>query len=228
MKRTVVFILVVCCLVASAYTLCFKSITAKVSGENELKIVVDAGHGGMDGGVTGVKTGEKESNINLKIAFALSSVLEDAGFQVTMTRKTEYGLTDGKGKWSKRKDMQIRKEIIQNSRPSLVLSIHQNFYPTGSARGGQVFYLKGDENAKRLALCVQESLNGLYAKRGVKGRVATPSKYYILNCSSAPSIIVECGFLSSATDDTLLAMDTHRIAIAKSIFSGVARYYSMI
>ena len=228
MKKTVVLILVVVSLVVSAYTVCLRCVSSNVITLNSLRVVVDAGHGGMDGGVTGVKTGAKESDINLKIAFALNSLLEDAGFEVVMTRKTQYGLTDGKGIWTKNADMRIRKEIIQNSNPSLVVSIHQNFYSSKTTRGGQTFYLMGDEQGKNFALCLQSALNGLYGEYGVKDRVATPSNYYIVKCSSVPSVIVECGFLSNPADDELLSTNTHQLAIAKSIFSGIARYYSSL
>lgn len=227
-KKYLCFILVLCCLVVSAYTLCIKGDFVGVSANEELHVLIDAGHGGRDGGVTGVTTGEKESDVNLKIAFALKSELDDAGFKVTMTRTTQYGLTDGSGAWSKQADMRIRKKIIQENNPSLVVSLHQNFYPTSSSpRGAQVFYLKSDEKGKAFALCAQDCLNELYGKYGVKERVAMPAEYYILKCSASPSIIVECGFMSNPKDDSLLDSESFRLAIAKSVFSGITRYYSL-
>ncbi len=215
-------------MVAAAYTVCLRSVSAFVftMTEERLKVVVDAGHGGMDGGVTGRKTGVKESDVNLAIAFCLKDVLEDAGFLVTMTRKTQFGLTEDNKKWTKRGDMRRRKEIIEESNAALVVSIHQNAYPSVSTRGGQVFYLKGKERSKDLALCVQKRLNELYAKDGVKERVATPSGYYILSCVDVPSIIVECGFLSNAKDETFLLSRAYQKAIAESIFSGIMGFYS--
>ncbi len=228
MKKYFCFILTLCCLVVSAYTLCMKGTSVGVSANEELHVLIDAGHGGRDGGVTGVQTGEKESDVNLKIAFALKSVLEDAGFKVTMTRTTQYGLTNGGGKWSKKEDMKLRKKIIQENNPSLVVSLHQNFYPTSSSpRGAQVFYLKNNEQSKEFAVCAQVCLNGLYAKDGAKDRVAMPSEYYILKCSSSPAIIVECGFMSNPKDDRLLNSENFRLELAKSIFSGITRYYSL-
>lgn len=228
MKKYSCFILALCCLVVSAYTLCIKDVSVGVSANEELHVLIDAGHGGRDGGVTGVTTGEKESDVNLKIAFALKSELDDAGFKVTMTRTTQYGLTDGSGAWSKQADMRIRKKIIQENNPSLVVSLHQNFYPTSSSpRGAQVFYLKNDEKSKKFALCTQNCLNELYSKYGAQSRVAMPAEYYILKCASSPSIIVECGFMSNPKDDGLLDSESFRLAIAKSVFSGITRYYSL-
>lgn len=228
MKRSIAFILSLVCMVITAYTICLRAIFLPVSAGTEEKfhVVVDAGHGGMDGGVVGRKTGVKESDLNLSIAFSLKEELEDAGFLVTMTRKTQFGLAETGAKWSKKQDMKMRKSIIAESDPSLVISIHQNYYPSVSSRGGQVFYLKTCELGKNLALGVQEKINELYAKDGVKGRVATPSDYYILDCTSAPSIIVECGFLSSPKDEALLLTENYRAQIAKSIFAGVMSFYT--
>lgn len=215
-------------MVVAAYTVCLRSVAASVfvATEEKMRVVVDAGHGGMDGGVTGRKTGAKESDVNLSIAFCLKDVLEDAGFLVTMTRKTQFGLSEDNKKWTKQGDMRCRKEIVEESGADLVVSIHQNAYPSVSTRGGQVFYLKGQESSKNFALCVQERINALYTKHGVKERVATPSKYYILNCVDVPSIIVECGFLSNAKDEELLLSKNHQKALAESIFSGIMAFYA--
>ena len=228
MKRSVCFLLSLVCTVVAAYTVCLRSLSTSVfaATDEKMRVVVDAGHGGMDGGVTGRKTGVKESDLNLEIAFCLKDVLEDAGFLVTLTRKTQFGLTENNKKWTKQGDMRCRKEIIKESGAALVVSIHQNAYPSVATRGGQVFYLKGQENSKNLALCVQERINALYSKDGVKERVATPSKYYILGCLDVPSIIVECGFLSNAKDEELLLSKNYQKSLAESIFSGIMGFYS--
>ena len=93
-------------------------------------VVIDAGHGGIDGGVTGRQTGIKESDVNLAVSFLLKDVFEDAGFSVVLTRKTEHGLASDGGLWTKKADMRKRREIVQNASADLVLSIHQNFLPT--------------------------------------------------------------------------------------------------
>ena len=114
-----------------------------------MRIVVDAGHGGMDGGVCGRMTGEKESDLNLAVSLALKEELTDMGFVVTLTRKTEAGLYDTASRGFKKRDMQKRKEIIEEVKPDLIISIHQNFYPVKSTRGGQVFYSKNAEESRK-------------------------------------------------------------------------------
>ena len=201
--------------------------TAQVAAFSDgMRIVVDAGHGGMDGGVVGRRTKQKESDVNLWVAMALKEELTDMGFEVVLTRKTEAGLYDTTAKGFKKRDMQRRKEIIQEAKPSLILSIHQNFYPLKSARGGQVFYAATSEGSKRLALGVQERLNALYAGEGVKARKITAGEYFMLECYPCPSVIVECGFLSNERDDVLLNTAAWRKQLAQAIAGGALDYFS--
>ncbi len=191
-----------------------------------MKIVLDAGHGGIDGGVTGKTTGVKESELNLSVTMALKDALEDMGFEVTLTRKTSAGLYGAATKGFKRRDMQKRKEIIEKADPALVLSIHQNFYPSRSSRGAQVFYNRLDERGKRLALKTQERLNEFYQTEGAKPRNAMVGEYFMLECSSAPSIIVECGFLSNESDEKLLTSERGQKRLVSAIAAGVIEYLS--
>lgn len=198
------------------------------SSESKMKIVLDAGHGGMDGGVTGQTTGIKESDINLSITLALGDILTDMGFAVAYTRKTQAGLYDTATKGFKNRDMQKRRQIIQAEKPDLIVSIHQNFYPSKTTRGGQVFYEKGAKDGKTFALCVQKRLNALYAQQGAKARNAMSAEYFILECSPVPSVLVECGFLSSQKDEELLQSAAFRKRLAGVIAAGITDFFAGI
>ena len=229
MKKTffaIILAVIVC--FTTAVGLCVQALaTVQVTAFSDgMRIVVDAGHGGMDGGVVGRRTKQKESDVNLWVAMALKEELTDMGFEVVLTRKTEAGLYDTTAKGFKKRDMQRRKEIIQEAKPSLILSIHQNFYPLKSARGGQVFYAATSEGSKRLALGVQERLNALYAGEGVKARKITAGEYFMLECYPCPSVIVECGFLSNERDDALLNTAAWRKQLAQAIAGGALDYFS--
>jgi N-acetylmuramoyl-L-alanine amidase len=229
-KSLFAFVMAVVIGFMTAVALCVKSLSAPVpvfsATDASMKIVLDAGHGGMDGGVTGKKTGVKESDLNLAITFKLKDVLEDMGFEVTLTRKTSSGLYDTATKGFKKRDMQKRKEIIEEAEPALVISVHQNLFPSFSTRGAQVFYAKENEGSGKLAQAVQSTLNALYQTQGVKDRKEATGDFYMLRCSSAPSIIVECGFLSNAKDEALLVKESWQRKIAESIGAGVVEYFS--
>ena len=191
-----------------------------------MRIVIDAGHGGIDGGVVGRATGVKESDLNLAIAYRLNDVLTDMGFEVILTRKTQAGLYDTTARGFKKRDMQRRKEIIQKANPALVISIHQNYYPSHSSRGAQVFYSTEKDNAKAFALAMQSALNEVYADEGVKARKASSGDYFILKCEDCPSVIAECGFLSNAKDEALLRSEVFQRKLAEAIAAGVIGYLS--
>ncbi len=224
---------IVCCIAVAfsfmaAVGLCVQALSAPrevFAAQGELKIVLDAGHGGIDGGVTGVKTGVKESDVNLQITFALKKELENNGFSVALTRKTEEGLYDTTAKGFKKRDMQKRKEIIEREKPMLVISIHQNYYASQSQRGGQVFYGNNHPKSQVLAKSLQTSVNGIYAKEGVKDRKAHYGEYFMLQCYHAPSVIVECGFLSSPKDEALLVNTGWQKTLASALAEGVASYF---
>ena len=194
--------------------------------EEKLRVVVDAGHGGIDGGVTGVQTKVKESEINLAIALALKTEFEDMGFAVTLTRKTDAGLYDTTAKGFKKRDMQKRKEIILEAKPALLLSIHQNYYPSKTSRGAQVFYRRESEAGGLFAKSLQEKLNALYKEEGVKGRNAATGEYFMLECYDTPSVIVECGFLSNAKDEKLLTSNVWQKRLCQAIVAGSVDYLS--
>lgn len=216
----------------AAVVLCVRALQTDVpvfaQNASGMKIVLDAGHGGIDGGITGVNTGVKESDLNLQITFLLKSRLEEDGFEVVLTRKTEAGLYGTAGKGFKRRDMEKRKEIIEKENPDLVVSIHQNLYPTRKTRGAQVFYNAQNEKGKLLAQGLQNQLNGLYAKQGVKNRSIMPGDYFMLTCTQTPSVIIECGFLSNAEDEKLLISNSWQNQLAQTIATGVIEYFSAL
>ena len=218
----------VSCLFIAAVALCSEALSAPVFALTEpLCVVLDAGHGGIDGGVVGKQTGVKESDLNLSITMKLAAIFKDAGFETVLTRKTEAGLYGAATQGFKKRDMQKRKEIIEGAKPALMISVHQNFYPTGLSRGGQVFYRAGSESGKMLAEEIQNTFNTLYASVGVKARNAMTGDYFMLNCTEYPSVIAECGFLSSS-DEALLVSDEFQSKLAKAIFAGALKYLERI
>lgn len=180
-------------------------------------VVIDAGHGGMDGGVVGVNSGIKESEINLAIAKSLRHFLVRNGYDVVMTRETPDGLYAATDKNKKLADMQARRDVIRAVNPDLVISVHQNFYPRGEISGAQVFYCGDSEQSKAAAETMQTALN----RELNCDRAAKTGDYYILNCTEFPSVIVECGFLSNAADEKKLVTATYQEKVAYSIYSSV-------
>lgn len=192
-------------------------------------VVIDAGHGGIDSGTTGVVTGNRESDLNLLVARALLSKLEGAGLGTVMTRDGKDGLYGTLSPGFKRRDMERRAAIISASAPTVTVSIHMNKYASPSRRGAQVYYQKNDPEGQALANVLQSVLNAeINLKEGGRAFSALSGDFYVCRVSPCPAVIVECGFLSSPEDDRLLATDEYRQRLATAIKNGVCEYLALM
>jgi len=185
-----------------------------------LVVVLDAGHGGIDAGVTGVVTGVKESDLNLEMAFVVKTKLENRGATVVMTRTDKGGLYGTTAKGFKLRDMEKRREIIQKASPDIVISIHMNKFSDGKRCGPQVFYQKGAVNGKALAESVQSVLN-VFTKNNHE---SLSGDFYVCQCVDSPSVIVECGFLSNESDEKKLCDKSYQDALGEEIIKGIYLY----
>ena len=210
--------------IAMTAGVCLYALTQTAAGSTRLTIVIDAGHGGIDGGVVGRTTGEKESDINLAISQFLQAEFEEAGFLVVQTRPTQAGLYGSATQGYKKRDMQKRAEIIEASAPAAVISVHQNFFSLSSRRGAQVFFREDNALSHTLACAIQAALNGM--PECVRPSDALKGDYYMLNCSDYPSVIVECGFLSNPEDEALLLSENYQRRIAETICEGTLAFLS--
>lgn len=157
--------------------------------DDEITIVVDAGHGGIDPGKVGVNKA-LEKDINLAIALKLERNLKESGINVVMTRKDDNGLYREGDNNKKVRDMKNRLAIIEEAKPSLAVSIHQNSYPDASVSGVQVFYYKDSVAGKEAADIMQAQM--IKTLKPAKERVAKDNNsYYLLKKTSVPIIIVE-------------------------------------
>lgn len=206
------------------FGICFFALSRTTAQAGRLTVVIDAGHGGIDGGVTGVKSGVKESDINLSVSRFLQKEFEEAGFLVVQTRPTEAGLYGAATAGFKKRDMKKRAEIIDSNSPALVISVHQNFFSLSSRRGAQVFFRENGENSRTLACAIQTSLNEM--PECVRKSEPLKGDYFMLNCNELPAVIVECGFLSNAEDEKLLLSEAYQKKLAAAIKNGALAYLS--
>lgn len=185
-------------------------------------IVLDAGHGGIDGGKIGIN-GEVEKEINLLIAGRLKNLLEQQGIAVVMTRTDDNGLYEENATNKKQQDMKRRCELINQTEAELVVSIHQNSYTEPSVCGPQVFYYENSAAAKEIAAILQSSLNTLLEIERPREIKANDS-YYILRKTERPAVIVECGFLSNPAEAALLSTEEYQQKVAEAICAGILQW----
>lgn len=189
------------------------SIAATAEG---LTVVVDAGHGGFDGGAVGV-AGTVEAGLNLSVAKKLETALAARGVQVLMTRTDENAL----GK-TKQEDMQARKKLLGDARADAVVSVHMNIFGDASVHGTMAYYMQGSGEGQALA---QQVIDAVTAATGQKQREANPGDYFVVRECSVPAVLVECGFLSNAAEEALLCSESYQQTLADAIADGVLAYF---
>ena len=185
-------------------------------------VVLDAGHGGIDGGVVGITTKTREASVNLSVTKKLAVLLESAGIKVVMTRTGEASLC-ADDIYTKKLDMRLRGEVIDAAKPDMIISIHMNSYPDPSVHGAQCFSYPGSAEGARLAAVMQESLRR-YADPSNK-RIPKEEDFFMLRTSSSPSVLVECGFMTCPAEEKLLLTEDYQDKLAYAIFCGVFGYF---
>lgn len=200
--------------------ICVPTAVKATSPKPSYTVVVDAGHGGADGGVQGVNTGVYERELNLSIAYKVKAELEKAQINVVMTRTTSDGALDTM-LTQKQEDMEKRKKIIMDASPDCVVSIHQNKYTQQSRRGAQAFFWGDSSLADVLQSALNENLNKVNTGRTFS---ALKGDYYILRQTPYPSALVECGFLSNPLDEALLVTDEYQNKVAKVIADSIISF----
>lgn len=188
-------------------------------------IVIDAGHGGIDGGATSC-TGALESGINLEIALRLNDLIRFMGYETAMVRTTDtsihiQGDTIASQKVS---DLKQRVNLVNSIDNCFLISIHQNIYPDGRYSGAQVFYAKGDESksfADRLQGSFRDVLNP-----GSKRQSKPSSGIYLMQNIQRPGVLIECGFLSNQSEERNLREAEYQRKICCVITSAISLAFS--
>lgn len=189
-------------------------------------VIIDAGHGGEDGGAVGVN-GVYEKELNLDIALVLRDMLKSAGYEVIMTREDDVLLYDKTSDYKghkKQQDLASRLKLAQDNEDAIFISIHMNSFPIEKYCGLQVYYSKNSDESARLAEAVQSNTAKYlqtYNKRKIK---AADKSIYLLDRMSNPSILIECGFLSNAAECERLSDAEYRKKLSFVIFRSICEH----
>jgi len=193
-------------------------------------IVIDAGHGGIDGG-TYTQDGALEKNINLQVALKLKGLLEKTGANVIMTRTKDVALDglNNKSEYRHRRDLIARADIINRAHPDIFISIHVNAERSSvNTRGPMVFYYRGSEKSRRLAGFLQKRLEEAYGSSGqeVKARKPLPNSSLFLLCNTnAPGVIAELGFITNPRDRAILTNGGFQQKLSQYILYALEDYF---
>lgn len=238
MKKWLVCVFAICFAVSAAVSGLFfgekgEDARASSSEVSEMPtIIIDAGHGGMDGGASAAD-GTQEKDINLAIAKALQAEIAAYPANVVMTREDDRALCEDRGqsiRQKKREDLLRRKEIMEGGNGTLAISIHLNSFPQDeSVYGPQVFYpsaankgtnvSKRENHAQKYAETIQKSLE-INIEDGREREAMPKNDILLFKNTSANIVLVECGFLSNSVEREKLKTAKYQQTLAKAIWSG--------
>ena len=227
LKRFTLAVAMLLCLVllSGLFVTGEKSVNVSAKATQRYTVIIDAGHGGFDGGAVAFD-GTLEKDLNLSVALKLDSVLKIMGYDTVLVRDTDVSTADDKGTERSQKvsDIKARLRLTEKYKDALFVSIHMNKYTSPQPHGAQVFYSQVD-GSKELAECIQRSITaGVQTdnKRVVK---KTTKDIYLLYHAVIPSVIAECGFISNPDDLLKLKSDEYQMKMAAAIAAGINDYY---
>lgn len=219
MKRKIelfmVLLLLIGAIVASRKLSELTSDVAQEGKKGRTVIVVDPGHGGEDPGKVGIND-VLEKDLNLQVAEKVIKLLKEAGIKIVTTRENDNVPS------SKKQDLKQRVELINDTKPTLTLCIHQNSYPDAKVHGAQVFYYTPNEDAKEAASVVQEALRAIDPDN--TRQIKANDQYYMLKFTKVPTIIVECGFLTNPAEAEKLTSEEYQEQLAQAICEGIIKW----
>ncbi len=218
-KKLVSFVLIVCC--------CTVRFNADAETELTRKIIIDAGHGGFDGGAVAAD-GTFEKDINLAVALKLRDIAEVLGFKTVMTRETDKALCDRQSTIRKNKveDMHNRLKIINDNADGIYVGIHMNKFEQADVNGAQVFYSPNNERSKTLAEGIQGSIAAYVQKDNKRAVKKAGDNIFLLKNAKQPSVLAECGFVSNNNELKNLKSSNYQTKIAFAIVLAADLYYN--
>ena len=203
-----------------------KDVTVQSGNNNMPVIIIDAGHGGVDGGAVS-SDGTQEQYINLDIARKINEYLTKLGYKTIMTRSDDNSIHDPDADTIRQKkvsDIHNRLKIIETNPDSIFVSVHLNYYSESKYSGAQVFYSPNNTESEKLAQNIQNSVVSLLQPDNTRQIKKSDSSIYLLYHSSVPSVLVECGFLSNAEETEKLKNDDYRSQMSTAICKGIINY----
>lgn len=193
--------------------------------KEDIEVILDAGHGGWDPGKVGL-SGSVEKDINLAISKKLEAKLKKKGIKLIVTRKDNNGLYSEDSNNKKAEDMKKRVNLINMTKPALTVSIHQNSFSDQRVKGPQVFYYTSSKKSKEVAELLQKFLNKMEPNNAREAKAN--NTYYMLKRTEVPTVIVECGFLSSPEDEAKLLDEKYQEKVAKTLCDGIIESLALL
>jgi len=192
-------------------------------------IIIDPGHGGLDGGAVGVDN-IVEKNINLSLALILRDIFEVNGFQVIMTRTEDVSIHDEEVKGVKKQktsDLRNRLKIVNAHPNAILISVHQNKFGESSSKGTHVFYSPNNPNSQRLAKILQDGYVANLQPDNKRVEKVAGKNLYLMTQATCTGVLVEYGFLSNSGEAHRLLDQEYQAQLAFTTFCGVMEFLEL-
>lgn len=188
-------------------------------------IIIDAGHGGEDGGAVGVD-GTYEKDINLQIALKVNEFLSIFGYKTHLVRTTDTAIHTTGNTIRERKvsDIRNRADTMNLYENCIYLSIHQNKYSDGRIWGTQTFYSANCDESREIAQLIQNAVKSQLQPNNKRQIKKSGTDIYVLYNATKPAVMVECGFVSNQNELNQLKDNTYQNNMALSIATGIINY----
>ncbi|MBQ8174691.1 MAG: N-acetylmuramoyl-L-alanine amidase [Clostridia bacterium] len=203
--------------------------TLPTQGEGDppvVTVVLDAGHGGVDGGAVGTD-GSIEKDINLAFVLTLGKMLEERGIRVVYTRQDDRQIcTEEEAASGHRKmyDLKNRLAIAQTIEGAVLISIHQNTNPSPSCTGLQVYYSPAAPESRILADKIQARVRDDLQPNNRRAVKVAGESIYLLHHATVPAVLIECGFLSTPAECKKLSDQDYQRELSFSMFCAIIEY----
>lgn len=194
--------------------------------EKEVTVIVDAGHGGIDGGAVAAD-GTAEKDLNLPIAMYLNSYLSALGVKTKLTRAEDISIHSENAvtvREIKVSDIHNRMKIIEDTDNCIFLSVHQNSYGDSKYSGAQVFYSPNTTASAEIADSIQNTIVTNLQPDNKRLIKKSTKDIYLLYYAAKPAVLVECGFMTNSSELAMLKNEEYQRKMAFSIAVGILNY----
>ena len=190
------------------------------AGTGRPAVLIDPGHGGMDGGSSGAD-GTRESDLNLAVSLPLRDMLALMGYEVSMTRESDVSIHDeGADTIREKKVSDMRNRLKLYNAAEAVISIHQNTFTQTKYWGTQIFYAPANPESQRLADCLRgRVISALQPDNKRELKRGSPD-IFLMDGAKQPTALVECGFLSNPSDLEKIKDPEYRKVFALALAAG--------
>jgi len=213
-------------LLYAAFTSIVNNVPAMAEIGSMPVIIIDPGHGGIDGGAVGV-SGVVEKDINLAISLMLKDMFEINGFDVIMTRTEDVSIHDDGVKGVRKQkvsDLKNRLKIVNNQPDAIFISIHQNKFESSKSKGAQMFFGPNNSGSEMLAALIQQNFAASLQPGNSREIKKAGKDLYLMYNAKCPAVLIECGFLSNAQDEQMLVQSEYQSQISFEIFGSVVQF----